>query len=92
MNVPSLTAFTLPRYEPETPSRHEETARQRSQGTLAASRSSPRAIPHSLGRTMAELASTFAYSSGLTGDDMLSAVVSLLAGLLLYNVMREPSR
>ncbi|WP_281061038.1 hypothetical protein [Mesorhizobium sp. M1E.F.Ca.ET.063.01.1.1] len=38
---------------------------------------------------MAELAFAFVYYSGLTGDDMLAAVVSLMAGLLLYNVLRE---
>ncbi|WP_292345046.1 hypothetical protein [Mesorhizobium sp.] len=38
---------------------------------------------------MAELAFAFAYYSGLTGPDMLGAVVSLVAGLLLYGVMRQ---
>lgn len=38
---------------------------------------------------MAELAFAFVYYSGLTGQDMLGAIVSLIAGLLLYNVMRE---
>ncbi|MDX8527432.1 hypothetical protein RFM68_23300 [Mesorhizobium sp. MSK_1335] len=38
---------------------------------------------------MAELAFAFVYYSGLTGSDMLGAVVSLTAGLLVYNVLRE---
>ncbi|CDX13410.1 conserved hypothetical protein [Mesorhizobium plurifarium] len=38
---------------------------------------------------MAELAFTFVYYSGLTGHDMVGAVMSLMAGLLLYNVVRE---
>ncbi|WP_281058777.1 MULTISPECIES: hypothetical protein [unclassified Mesorhizobium] len=38
---------------------------------------------------MAELAFAFVYYSGLTGHDVVGAVVSLMAGLLLYNVMRE---
>ncbi|WP_281408999.1 hypothetical protein [Mesorhizobium sp. B2-8-9] len=38
---------------------------------------------------MAELVFAFVYYSGLTGHDMLAAVVSLTAGLLLYNVVRE---
>jgi hypothetical protein len=38
---------------------------------------------------MAVLASDFVYYSGLTGDDMLGAFVSLMACLLLYNVMAE---
>ncbi|CDX40609.1 conserved hypothetical protein [Mesorhizobium sp. SOD10] len=38
---------------------------------------------------MAELAFAFVYHSGLTGHDMLGAVVALTAGLLLYNVVRE---
>lgn len=38
---------------------------------------------------MAELAFAFVYYSGLSGQDMPGAVVSLMAGLLLYNVMRE---
>ncbi|WP_280952743.1 hypothetical protein [Mesorhizobium sp. WSM3860] len=43
---------------------------------------------------MAELAFAFVYYSGLTGHDMVGGVVSLIAGLVLYNVMREdrPSR
>lgn len=31
----------------------------------------------------------FAYYSGLTGNDLFGAVVALMAGLLLYKVMRE---
>ncbi|WP_292568022.1 hypothetical protein [Mesorhizobium sp.] len=38
---------------------------------------------------MAELVFAFVYYSGLTGHDVVGAVVSLMAGLLLYNVMRE---
>lgn len=38
---------------------------------------------------MAELAFAFVYYSGLTGHDMVGAVVSLTAGLLLYNVVHE---
>jgi len=40
------------------------------------------------------LAFAFAYCSGLTSNDLFGAVVALMAGLLLYNVMREdrPSR
>ncbi|WP_281035851.1 MULTISPECIES: hypothetical protein [unclassified Mesorhizobium] len=38
---------------------------------------------------MAELAFAFVYYSGLSGHDVVGAVVSLMAGLLLYNVMRE---
>ena len=38
---------------------------------------------------MAELAFAFVYYSGLSGHDAVGAVVSLMAGLLLYNVMRE---
>ena len=51
-------------------------------------------IKHALGEPMSELAFAFAYYSGLTTQDMMGAIVSLMAGLLLYNVMREdrPSR
>ena len=38
---------------------------------------------------MAGLAFAFVYYSGLTGHDMIGAVVSLMAGLLLYTVVRE---
>ncbi|WP_281035184.1 hypothetical protein [Mesorhizobium tamadayense] len=38
---------------------------------------------------MADLTFAFVYYFGLTGGDVLGAVVSLAAGLLLYNVMRE---
>lgn len=38
---------------------------------------------------MAELAFAFVYCSALTGGDVLGALASLLAALLLYNVLRE---
>ena len=43
---------------------------------------------------MFKLAFAFVYYSELTNQDMVGAVVSLIAGLLLYNVLREdrPSR
>jgi len=38
---------------------------------------------------MAELTFAFVYYLGLTGSDMVGAAVSLAAGLLVYNAMRE---
>ncbi|WP_281061491.1 MULTISPECIES: hypothetical protein [unclassified Mesorhizobium] len=38
---------------------------------------------------MSELTFAIVHYLGLTGNDVLGAVVSLMAGLLLYNVMRE---
>ena len=38
---------------------------------------------------MAQLTFAIVHYLGLTGNDVLGAVVSLTAALLLYNVMRE---